>query len=140
MTLSDRLAPQTLVESSAWIEYLRDTGSPVCNRVDDLMGGGISICAPIRMEILAGARDESNLRYIQRLLARATVITTMPTDYDSAAELYRRCRSTGETVRKLIDCLIAAVAIRAGIPILRNDRDFDVLARHTELQIDHPES
>jgi predicted nucleic acid-binding protein len=56
-------------------------------------------------------------------------------DYDAAAALYRRCRRQGETVRKLIDCLIAAVAIRATIPVLHNDRDFDVLARHTELQV-----
>jgi predicted nucleic acid-binding protein len=56
-------------------------------------------------------------------------------DYDAAALLYRQCRRQGETVRKLIDCLIAAVAIRAGIAVLHNDRDFDVLARHTELQV-----
>ena len=60
----------------------------------------------------------------------------LPTDYEAAAALYRRCRRQGETVRKLLDCLIAAVAIRAGTPILHNDRDFDVLARHTELQLD----
>ena len=60
----------------------------------------------------------------------------LPEDYDKAAELYRQCRSRGETVRKLLDCLIAAVAIRSGIPVLHNDRDFDALARHTELQVD----
>ena len=126
----------TLIESSAWIEYLRDTGSPVCNRVDELLEGDIAICAPIRMEVLAGARDESELLNIQRFLARARVIPMLPTDYEAAAALYRRCRRQGETVRKLLDCLIAAVAIRAGTPILHNDRDFDVLARHTELQLD----
>ena len=31
--------------------------------------------------------------------------------------------------------LIASTAIRAGVPILQNDSDFDVLARHTELRI-----
>ena len=55
--------------------------------------------------------------------------------YDDAAALYRLCRREGETVRKLIDCLIGAVAIRANAPILHNDADFDVLARHTDLKI-----
>lgn len=127
-----------LVESSAWIEFLRDTGSAVCNRVDELLEGDISVCDPVRMELLAGARDESSLRYIHRILNQTTIIPTLPADYDYAADLYRRCRRQGETVRKLIDCLIASVAIRAGIPVLHNDRDFDVLARHTELLIDHP--
>ena len=59
----------------------------------------------------------------------------LSTDYEDAAVLYRRCRRQGETVRKLMDCLIAACAIRVGAPVLRNDSEFDVLARHTGLQI-----
>ena len=55
--------------------------------------------------------------------------------YDDAAALYRLCRQEGETVRKLIDCLIGAVAIGADVPVLHNDDDFDVLARHTDLEI-----
>ena len=124
-----------LVDTSAWVEFLRDIGSPVCNLVDELLMGEIVTCDAVRMEILAGARDESHLRNLGRLLARATVIQIQNTDYDNAAALYRRCRRQGETVRKLIDCLIAAVAIRADLPIVHSDSDFDVLARHTELRV-----
>ena len=88
------------------------------------------------MEVLAGARDGAQYVALGALLSQARDIPTLPEDYDRAAELYRRCRQRGETVRKLIDCLIAAVAIRVGIPVLHNDRDFDVLARYTELQPD----
>ena len=124
-----------LVDSSAWIEFLRNTGSTVCMLVDELLVGDIAICDAVRMEVLAGARDESHLNQLRRLLARATVLQTGSTDYDEAAALYRRCRQQGETVRKLIDCLIASAAIRAGAQVLHNDADFDVLARHTELRI-----
>ena len=58
------------------------------------------------------------------LLAQVSYIATLPNGYDYAAYLYRRCHRQGATVRKLIDCLIAAAAIRAGIPILHNDRGF----------------
>ena len=95
----------------------------------------IAICDAVRMEVLAGARDEAQLRSLRRLLARAVVVPTRATDFDDAAALYRRCRREGETVRKLIDCLIASVAIRAGAPVLHSDTDFDVLARHTELHV-----
>jgi len=54
-------------------------------------------------------------------------------DYDQAAALFRTCRRNGETVRKLIDCLIASVAIRSNAPVLHADADFAVLARHTAL-------
>ena len=124
-----------LVDSSAWIEFLRNTGSTVCMLVDEMLVGDIAICDAVRMEVLAGARDESHLNQLRRLLARATVLQTGSTDYDEAAALYRRCRQQGETVRKLIDCLIASAAIRAGAQVLHNDADFDVLARHTELRV-----
>ena len=88
------------------------------------------------MEVLAGARDEQHLNDLRRLLARASLLPTRATDYEQAAALFRKCCRGGETVRKLIDCLIAATAIRLGISVLHADSDFDVLARHTDLQID----
>ena len=124
-----------LVDTSAWIEFLRNTGSTVCNLVDEALAREIAVCDVVRMEVLAGARDESHLLGLRRLLARAVALPTLTADYEDAAALYRRCRRQGETVRRLIDCLIAASAIRAGAPILHNDSDFDVLARHTELQV-----
>ncbi len=127
-----------LIDTSAWVEFLRDTGSPVCNLVDELLMEEIAVCDAVRMEVLAGARDESHLRSLRRLMARTTTIRMHPTDYDDAAALYRRCRRQGETIRKLIDCLIAAAAIRADVPIVHNDSDFDALARHTELQVYEP--
>ena len=125
-----------LIDTSAWVEFLRDTGSVVCDRVEALLESDIATCDVVRMEVLAGARDERHLRSLQRLLARAVVLPMGPADYDDAATLYRTCRREGETVRKLIDCLISAVAIRSDVPILHNDVDFDVLGRHTELRID----
>lgn len=125
-----------LIDTSAWVEFLRGTGSPACERVDALLGSRIATCDPVRMELLAGARDEQHLSDLRRLLARASVVQTASADYENAAVLYRACRQSGATVRKLIDCLIAAVAIRAGVPVLHADTDFDTLARHTPLRID----
>ena len=125
-----------LIDTSAWVEFLRDTGSPACNRVEAVLERGIATCDPIRMEVLAGARDEWHLAGLRRLLARATTLPTTSADYEEAAALYRLCRRRGETVRSLSDCLIAAVAIRAGVPVLHHDRDFAVVARHTALRID----
>lgn len=125
-----------LIDTSAWVEFLRDTGSSVCDRVDELLGGDVATCDPVRMEVLAGARDERHWHRLRRLLARATVLPTGPENYDGAAGIYRHCRREGETVRKLIDCLIAAVAISAGVAVLHRDTDFDAIARRTELEVD----
>jgi predicted nucleic acid-binding protein len=129
----------TFVDTSAWVEFLRATGSMVCSTVDDLLSDDLVICDAVSMEVLAGARDDRHLGQLRGLLARATVAPTTPADYDEAAALYRLCRRNGETVRKLIDCLIAAVAIRTGTPILHSDADFAALVRHTSL-IEHANS
>ena len=125
-----------LVDTSAWVEFLRDSGSPVCQRVDELLALEVATCDAIRMEVLAGARDEHHLQQLRRLLARAVTLPIERGDYETAAALYRSCRRHGRTVRKLIDCLIAAVAIRANVPILHRDVDFDALAERTALRVD----
>jgi predicted nucleic acid-binding protein len=125
-----------LIDTSAWIEYLRATGSPVNVRVRAILGneGGFVTCHPVRMEVLMGARDEDHLRKLSRLLARGRLLPTTAGHYDEAASLYRACRRQGATVRKAMDCLIAAHAIRAAIPVLHHDSDFTVLARHTPMR------
>ena len=125
-----------LVDTSAWIEFLRDTGSPASIRVGELLSADLATCDAIRMELLAGARDEQHRRDLRRLIARAALVPMRPGDFDQAAALYRRCRNRGETVRTLMDCLIGALAIRADLPVLHRDADFDVLARHTPLRVD----
>ena len=87
------------------------------------------------MELLAGAKNQpEHSRMRARLLALPRLTVRGLTDFEAAAELYRACRTKGATVRRLMDCLIAAVAIRENASILHNDLDFEVLARHTRLQ------
>lgn len=124
-----------LVDSSAWIEFLRDTGSPVCLEVDRLIGKGLVVTDPILMEVLAGARDERHLHDLRSLLGTAHLASCGPADFLAAAGIYRRCRQGGETVRRLVDCLIAAVALRRDLPVLHSDADFEVLARQVGLRI-----
>jgi len=51
-----------LIDSSAWIEYLRDTGSAACQRVDELLATDASIatCDTVLMEIPASARPPNS--------------------------------------------------------------------------------
>jgi predicted nucleic acid-binding protein len=125
-----------LIDTSAWVEFLRGTGSSVCDRVDGLLGGEFATCHPIRMELLAGARDDRHLGQLRGLLARAVLLPTPPAHYEAAAALHRACRRQGATVRKLIDCLIAAHAIDVGAALLHADADFSALARCSALRID----
>lgn len=124
-----------LVDTSAWVEFLRDTGSPVCERVDALLDDDLAVCDPIRMEVLAGARDETHLGDLRRLLARGVAGAGRVRPLRARRRPLPNVRRNGDTVRKLIDCLIAAAAIDADLPVLHADKDLDRLARHTALRV-----
>ena len=127
----------SLIDTSAWIEYLRQTGSGTNFEVRRTLDNDAQICDVIRMEILAGARDQQHVTQLEKLLARATTIKTESVDYDNAAAIYRACRKLGVTIRAQIDCLIAAIAIRTHTKIIHHDSDFDAIAQVTKLKI-HP--
>ena len=78
-----------LVDTSAWVEFLRGTNSTVCEAVDRLLGGEIASCDAISMELLAGARDERQLTQLRGLLARTTTLPTSSADYEAAAAVHR---------------------------------------------------
>ena len=59
-----------LIDTSAWIEYLRGTGSRTNLKVRELIGFDAQVCDAIRMELLAGARDEKHVAQLEKLLAR----------------------------------------------------------------------
>lgn len=127
-----------LVDSSAWIVFLRATGSPAHLRVRSALQEGTELACTdvIVMEILAGARDEADRDRLRRLLhGQEFLAVDGPADYESAAELYRLCRREGETPRKLTDCLIAVVAIRHDAELLCEGADFLVIARHAPLRL-----
>jgi predicted nucleic acid-binding protein len=127
-----------LADTSAWIEFLRATGSPVHLRLRELIDrdGDLRTTEVVIMELLAGASTPERVTQLRRLLGRFHVLAVEGlADYEAAAELYRRCRAGGETVRKLTDCLIAAVAVRHGATVLHRDHDFEVIARHSPLRV-----
>jgi predicted nucleic acid-binding protein len=126
----------TLADTSAMIAFLRRSGSAANVRVRELLTSEPPlITEPVVLELLAGVRSQSELRQVRRFLSSLEIIPVIGLDdNEHAADLYRRCRARGSTIRSLLDCLIAAVAIRVDAAVLHEDRDFDALAQHTELR------
>ena len=127
-----------LADTSAWVEYLRATGSPVHLYLRKLIAdeGELATTEVVTMELLAGAAAPEGVAQLRRLLGRFEVLPVEGlADYEAAADLYRRCRAGGETVRSLTDCLIAAVAVRHEATVLHRDHDFEVIARHAPLRV-----
>jgi predicted nucleic acid-binding protein len=127
-----------LVDSSAWIELLRATEQPAHRTLRRLLMAGeeVAVTEPVVMEVLVGVRSAREEEAVRGQLVGFALLSVGGIDaYEQAAEIYRVCRAAGDTVRRMLDCLIAVPAIRAGVPILHVDRDFDVIARHTPLEV-----
>lgn len=128
-----------LVDTSAWVEFDRATGSDVDRRVADLIAkdGPLAVTEPVVMEVAAGARDERDELDLRRLLHRCTLLAfDAASDFDGAVRIYRSCRRAGITPRGMIDCMIAAVAWRHGAALLTADRDLVNVARTIGIGLD----
>ena len=120
-----------LLDTSVWVDYLRGIPGPAAEHVRSLIndGASLSVTEPIVMELLAGAPDERALDRLEVLVSGLALLAVdARLDYRDAATIYRTARRRGLTVRKLVDCLIAAVALRTGARLVHKDADFEVIA------------
>jgi predicted nucleic acid-binding protein len=127
-----------VVDTSAWVEFLRRTESRVDLHLTRLLGerAEVAVTEVVVLELLAGANQPARRDRVQEMLLGLPVLQLGGlAGYERAAEIYRECWSAGSTVRTLLDCLVAVPAIEADAAVLHADRDFDVLARHTALRV-----
>lgn len=127
-----------LIDTSAWIEYFRATGSAAAVEVRRLLSteaDQLVMCEPVAMEILSGAVDDHTQMKLEQLVnGLPSLKVDDAIDFRSAAAIYRAARRRGQTIRSINDCLIAALSIRHGTSIIHRDADFDVIAAITSLE------
>jgi predicted nucleic acid-binding protein len=127
-----------VVDTSVWVDVLNDVPTPQAQRCVALIEGGepVALTDVILTEVLQGLRSEREARLVERHM-RAFPILRLESidDFVLAGSLYRTARRAGVTIRKTLDCLIAAPCVRARTPLLHADDDFDRLAACTPLRI-----
>jgi predicted nucleic acid-binding protein len=123
-----------LVDTSAWIEVFR---KPARLTIEDVVDfDDIVTCLPVVQEVLQGFGSDLAFRTARESMLSLPIVESPVSErvYLDAVDLYRRARRAGITVRSGVDCLIAACAIRHGLTVLHNDRDYPAIARISELQ------
>ena len=120
-----------LVDTSAWIEFLRPRGEPtIKGRVAEaLVARQAAYPCMVRFELILGARKDE-MDDLETALGFATRITVEPVHWDRAAVLGAALLREGRRV-PLSDLLVAVVACAAKLPLLARDRHFDLLREHT---------
>ena len=114
-----------LVDSSVWIDIARGLDTAAVRFVESRdEDEEVAVTGLVFQEVLQGATDDPSYARLRDMLEPRELST-----YEIAAQLYRRGRSKGFTIRKPTDCLIAALALEHGALLVHNDRDFHALAQ-----------
>lgn len=122
-----------LVDTSVWIELLNGRR---LTKISEARLLNFVTCGPIVQEVLQGLRvGPASDAFRDAFLALPMLSDPLSASlFLSAADIYRLGRNRGYTIRSSSDCLVAAIAIENRTPVWHRDRDYDAIARYTNLR------
>ena len=124
-----------LVDSSVWIDFLRNRSTREVDRLVELIGQrSVAIGDLMLVEVLQGIPAERDFENARQMFSRFQVVTIGGEAVAlEAARYYRTLRALGITARKTIDTLIATRCMMDGYALLFSDRDFAPFVEHLGL-------
>ena len=129
---------RVLVDTSVWIDFFNGHPSPEAEILAGLIEDEVELltCGVVVAEFMQGIRDKKALERLEFHFRDMDWLTPEePQTYLSAAELYRRLRAQGITIRSTIDCLIAVLAQDHGAFLLAKDRDMRLIVESGLLEV-----
>ena len=127
-----------LVDTSVWVDFFNGHPSSHATTLAQLLHeeADLVTCGLIVSEVLQGFRQAKSLSTIESHFREMEWLTPYePDTYLEAANLFRRLRRRGITVRSTIDCLIAILAARHDALILAKDRDLSLITESHLLNV-----
>lgn len=127
-----------LVDTSVWIKFFNDIDATSVYLLEGLIESEEDICISeyILTEVLQGFKKDRDFELAQDHLLHFPIysLDTLKS-YIQAAQIFRKCRKQGITIRKTADCIIAQTAIENKLILLHDDTDFDRIALVCPLKI-----
>ncbi|TNM65598.1 type II toxin-antitoxin system VapC family toxin [Aliirhizobium smilacinae] len=126
-----------VADSSVWISLFRKDNSEVALTLKSLIPRGVILLGDIiLMEVLQGARDIQQARWIEENLQNFPVVSMLSPDLAiRAASNYRTLRARGFTTSKAPDLIIGTFCIEHGHSLLQRDKDYLPMAEHLGLRL-----
>ena len=125
-----------LVDTSVWVDFLRGNETKQVHYLEKAIyqQDDLYYCGIVLTEVLQGITDTKQSQSVRSYFDSMLYLEMDRDVYISAANLYAGLRRKGITVRKTLDCLIAALAITSSMPLLHNDKDFLPIEAHCGLK------
>jgi predicted nucleic acid-binding protein len=119
-----------LVDTSVWVDFFNGHPSRQAETLAHLIHeeADLVTCGLIVSEVLQGLRQAKSRVNIERHFREMDWLSPKePDTYIEAAELFRRLRARGITIRSTTDCVIANLAAHHDALILSKDRDLTLI-------------
>ena len=124
-----------IVDTSAWVDFLRGETRAV-SRVDPVLaGGGAAVTGPIRAEVLSAARSSVEYERLRRLFEGLVMAADPPGLWERVAE-HRFALARGGFQAEILDLSIAVSALASGLRVLTRDRDFARIRTVVPIELD----
>jgi predicted nucleic acid-binding protein len=118
-----------LVDTSVWIDLLRDPGGAKAAALRKVLGGEeAALTRFTELELLQGCADERTWLLMREYLDSQAYLDMSQASWAAAARMYFDLRRLGRTVRSSVDCCIAQIAIDHEVLLLHRDADFERIA------------
>ena len=129
------MSGSVLVDTSAWVEFFRHGTGDVAGEVARLVSERrAAVCGPVAAELLRGAKGKREKKVLEDLLEVAPWLGVEEPDWLAAGRLGRKL-ARGGAWPGLVDLVIAAAAIRSGVPVLTLDKHFAAIAAVSKLAL-----
>ncbi len=117
--------PPVVIDSSAWIDFLRGAGSPAARETGRLLRSGRArLTGVVLAELLQGAPEEEQRVELAEALRGVEFLPVEREGYERAGMVGAQLRARGETI-PTSDLIVAAAALVRGWAILTTDAHFD---------------
>jgi tRNA(fMet)-specific endonuclease VapC len=128
-----------LVDSSVWVEALREEASPTGTEMERLLRGPrlAATTGLVIQEVLQGVRLAAQIARVSTLLCGLLCLPVRRETHLRAAALYRKLRSLGFAV-PTVDVLLAQVALENGASLWSMDAHFVRVAKASRLRLHRP--
>ena len=134
---AEKVPGMILVDTSVWVDFFRGADSPERRALHRLIAEEEDLCLAgiILTELLQGIKNDRDFHKLKAYLLDFPCFGTKEVEtYLHAGQIFRECRKKGKTVRKTVDCVIAAICIENNLILLHKDSDFERIQKCTSLK------
>lgn len=119
-----------IVDTSVWIDFLKGRETQQVEKLEELLSEetDIFITGLIFQEILTGIKAKKEREKVKSELDHFVLVNPSLDTHIQAAEIFDGCKKKGFTIRSIIDCLIASLAIEYDLALLENDKDYSFIS------------